>query len=146
MSPWLLQLWCCIVHSVRHSSVSTVSINNANNCYLIHNGTFKNIKLLPASNLNDPSSGKGKSIPVQALRVPGGSGSQISWQSAHEGGKIVSSTHLPPLPSRKSYWYSFLLEAESTPGLCQLKKKLQWYHRESNLMCIGPCIILISEE
>jgi len=31
----------------------------------------------------------------QALRVPGGS--QILRQSAHEGGKVVSPTHQPPL-------------------------------------------------
>ena len=72
-----------------------------------------------------------RAIPWQALRVPGGWGSQIPRQLAYEGDN-VSPMHRPPLlyppPPRKYSWYSFLLEAESTPrvivrpeGLCQWK-------------------------
>ena len=48
-------------------------------------------------------------------------GSEISWHSAHESGKVVTPTHRPPLPPRIS-WYSFL-EAESTPDTWMLRKK-----------------------
>jgi len=52
------------------------------------------------------SKGKGKAIPLQAwagpevfrrLRL------QISRQSAHEGGKVVSPTHRPPLPPQEIF-------------------------------------------
>jgi hypothetical protein len=54
--------------------------------------------------------------PGQALSAPEGWSSQISRKYAHEGGRVVSPTHRPPLPLSKYSWYSFLLEAESTPG------------------------------
>ena len=38
-------------------------------------------------------------------------GPKISRQSTHEGGKVVSRMHRPPLPQRKYAWYTFLLEA-----------------------------------
>ena len=41
--------------------------------------------------------------PGQALRVPGGRGSQISKRSAHEGGKVVSPMHRPPLLPREIF-------------------------------------------
>jgi hypothetical protein len=43
-------------------------------------------------------------------------GSQISRKLAHEGSRVVSPSHRPPLSLKKYSWYSFLLGAESKPG------------------------------
>jgi len=54
-------------------------------------------------------------MPIQAQRVPGGSGVKISSQSAYKGGKFISPTRRLPLSHGKYSWYSFLLEDELTP-------------------------------
>ena len=55
-----------------------------------------------------------KEVPLLAWTGPEGSRRlrlQISGQSAHEDGKVISPTHQPSLPPRKYSWYSFLLTA-----------------------------------
>jgi hypothetical protein len=54
--------------------------------------------------------------PEKTLEVPGVWGSQITRQSAHEGGKVVIPTYRPSLNPRTYSWYSFLSEAEWTQG------------------------------
>jgi hypothetical protein len=63
---------------------------------------------------------KGKAIPVtghgdpegcETLRVPHFLDNRLT-----DGGKVVSLTHRPPFTPQEDSWYSFLLEAESTPG------------------------------
>ena len=61
--------------------------------HYVHHGTLV-LKVWPFSKIKK----KSKAISGQALKVPERRGSQISWQSAHEGGKVVRTRHRPPLP------------------------------------------------
>jgi len=65
--------------------------------------------------------------PEQALSVPGGWGSQSLRQLAHEGGKVFSPTHWPPLP-QETYLVLISFRGWVDPraivrpeGLCQRK-------------------------
>jgi len=62
---------------------------------------------------------KGKAVPLQARSGPEDSRNlrfPDLVTTAQYSGKVVSLMHRPPLPPRKCSWYSFLLEAEWTPG------------------------------
>jgi len=62
---------------------------------------------------------KGKAVPLQTWRGPEGSRKLRLpgfVTTAQDDGKVVSLTHWPLFTPRKYSRYSFLLEAESTPG------------------------------
>jgi len=65
------------------------------------------------------STDEGNAVPLQAWSGPDGS-RKLRFPdyvtSVQVGGKAVSLTHRPLFTPRKYSWYSFLLEAESTPG------------------------------
>ena len=65
----------------------------------------------------------------------------MASQSAHEGGKFVSTMDRPPLPPG-DLWYSFLLEAEATQshsaaGRIKSMRNPNDPHRESNPLSSG---------
>jgi hypothetical protein len=66
--------------------------------------------------------------PAQALRVPGGWGSQFPRQSAHEGRKVGSHMHRPLLPPQEVFLVLISVRGWVDPramvwpeGLCQRK-------------------------
>jgi len=64
--------------------------------------------------------GKNKSYPYRDINRPLGrqevEAKRIYRQSVHEDGKVISTTHRPPLSPSIHLWYSFLIDIESTPG------------------------------
>ena len=61
---------------------------------------------------------------VESVLLQARSAQRVPWKlrfpdyvtMAQDGGRDVSLTHRPLFTPRKYSWYSFLLEAESTPG------------------------------
>ena len=80
------------------------------------NEIFKNLWILGPETVVKV---KGKAVPLQAWTGPEGS-TKLKFPdfvtTAQDGGKVVSLTHRPLFTPRKYSRYSFLLEAESTPG------------------------------
>jgi hypothetical protein len=64
--------------------------------------------------------------PWEALRIPRGWRSQISWQSIDAGGTVVSPRHRAPLFPRNYSWHSFLFPHPSVPTLGPTQLPVQW--------------------
>ena len=75
--------------------------------------------------------------PGQALRVPGGWASQISYQLAHESGKVVSCTHqlLFPPPKEKLFVVLISIRGWVHPRAIVWPEGLWlWHHQVSNIL------------
>jgi hypothetical protein len=58
-----------------------------------------------------PETGRGGSWDYETLRLPHFLDNRLT-----DGDEVVSLTRLPPFTPQEDFWYSLLLEAESTPG------------------------------
>jgi hypothetical protein len=62
----------------------------------------------------------------QALRLTGVWGFHISWQSAHEGGKVVSPTQRPPLPQQIFLILNYVRDWVDPMAIVRLEGLCQW--------------------
>jgi len=93
---------------------------------------IKTNKIMQWSNVTSKSKVKQSLYgPKQTVRVPGGWGSQISRQSAHIGGKVVSPKHRPPSPPQGIFLVLISVTGWVVPratvrpeGLCQWKIRM----------------------
>jgi hypothetical protein len=77
--------------------------NNVQHIYMIY---IKKGKVIPATGHEGPQG-------CEMSRLPHSLDNRLT-----DGGKVVSLTRQPPFTPQEDSWYSFLLEAELTPGPC----------------------------
>jgi hypothetical protein len=94
--------------------------NTVAKLFILHSQITSSLICLNIRNFEKRKVKKGKAIPVpghggplgcETLRVP-----QYLHNRFTDGGKFVSLMRRPPFTPQEGSWYSFLLEAESTPG------------------------------
>jgi hypothetical protein len=96
-----------------------ISETDANSFFtlLIVREDFIELALCGRMNLNLLKKEKKKAIPVTGREGPDVEAPTFCLDSRlTDGGKVVIPTRRPPFTPQEGSWYSFLLEAESTPG------------------------------